>query len=552
MLLKKISSFVIRKVNYYFDKATYLYHRALMKRLLYYNVQSTKNAEKVVFWVPGGMSNMLDVEGAIGIALALRGHSTHFIICDGVYAACVKREISEKVKTTEWSQACAECKSSCSRKLEELNVPYSFIGDFVSRDEQAKLRDISKKITWRGIECFEYKGLALGKSIKSSVLRYLKGGDFPGDDNLVQEYAYSALICATAAQNSINGLKPSRVLMSHAVYVDWGPALQVALKNGQRVIGWMASYLPARFYLSQIQDPMHVDMHRISHKTWSQISQEKFTAAHEKYLLNFFMSRYKSDVSFDMKYFKPHVADISRFKKRYGLNEGKPVWGILAHINWDSVSDYAPMLFESFNEWIIETIQVAREAPDVQWLLKVHPAEAWDNPDTGVEALVRSYFSDLKNVVLIGADEDINPLDFYELLDGAVTVYGTGGLELAMQGKPVILAGKAHYGNKGFTNDPKNKAEYKDMLLNVSKLKILSTFQTLMAKKYAYCYFILRQIPISVVKNPNSKWWSFQFSKVDILKPGNDQGIDLICARIMDGEDFMMPMDSLNTDCEKV
>jgi capsule polysaccharide export protein KpsC/LpsZ len=213
----------------------------------------------------------------------------------------------------------------------------------------------------------------------------------------------------------------------------------------------------------------------------------------------------------------------------------------MAHINWDSVSDYAPMLYESFNEWMIDTIDIAKEVSDVQWLIKVHPAEAWDNPESGVEALVRKEFPELPgNIKLLSAEENISPLDFFGLVDGAVTVYGTAGLELAMQGKPVILAGDAHYGNKGFTHDAVSRLTYQNLLRHAGSIGPLRESQIDLAKKYAYCYFILRQIPVSVVANPNSKWWSFQFDQRERLLPGNDPVIDFICERLLDGKDFVM------------
>ena len=56
-----------------------------------------------------------------------------------------------------------------------------------------------------------------------------------------------------------------------------------------------------------------------------------------------------------------------------------------------------------------------------------------------------------------------NPFDFFQLVDGDVTVYGTSGLELALLGKPVILAGEAHYGGKGFTYDGLSQNSYKEL-----------------------------------------------------------------------------------------
>ena len=78
------------------------------------------------------------------------------------------------------------------------------------------------------------------------------------------------------------------------------------------------------------------------------------------------------------------------------------------------------------------------------------------------------------------------------------------------------------------------------MLSKVTHIPSLSEDQIALAKKYAYCYFMQRQIPIAVVKDPKSKWWNFQFDKKELLLEGRDPVIDFICEKIVDRTDFIM------------
>lgn len=523
------------------DLVTRAYRARTMWRLYSSSPSSEGQDAPILFWVPGGMPIMLHFEGAIAAALKLRRHKVHAIICDGIFSACVKREITDQIPVSEWAKTCGDCRRACSNTLTELGIPHSFIGDYVSKRELDHAKSVSETIIWDEVETLKYGGVSVGKNVKSAVLRYLKGHDLPTDPRLVQEYAFSGLVCASAACNAFGKLQPSRVFMSHGVYVDWGPALHTALEMQIPITAWMASYLPSRFYLRHVPDGVHIDFHNMSEEAWRDISAMPWVADEEERLNTYLTDRYLKDVSFDMKRFKPYVGKTSEVLARYRLDENKPIWGIFAHINWDTVSDYAPMLYESFNEWMSETIEIAKEVSDVQWLVKVHPAEAWDNPDSGVESLIRKKFPVLPdNIRVLPAEENISPLDFYGLVDGAVTVYGTAGLELAVHGKPVILAGDGHYGKKGFTYDAESRDAYRRLLRTVREIGPLTATQVQLAKKYAYCYFILRQVPLSVVANPNAKWWSFQFDKRERLLPGKDPVIDFLCERIMDGKDFIM------------
>lgn len=517
-------------------------YQALSMGLLYKRGRGVNElGENTLFWVPGGMPGMLQFESAVAAALKLRGNRVHAVICDGVFSACVKREITDQVPLNEWTKACSTCRLECAKVLNVMGIPFSYIGNYVTQQDLGDLRRIAENATWENLDELQYQNVNVGKNVRSAILRFLKGHDLPNDRLLVHEYAYSGLVCAAAAARAIEKLGSARIFMSHGVYVDWGPALHVALARKVPIAAWMASYLPSCFYLRHVEDGVHIDFHNMSSAAWDEIGSGVFTEKQSECLDLFLQGRYKKDTSFDMKIFKQYTGQVDRLRARYRLDPAKPLWGIMAHINWDTVSDYSPMIYESFNQWMHDTIQVIKDISDVQWLIKVHPAEVWDNPESGVEYLVKTHFPELpKHIRVLGAEENISPLDFFNMVDGGVTVYGTAGLELALQGKPVILAGDAHYGRKGFTYDADSREHYRERLKKAGQLPRLSDAEIELARRYAYCYFIQRQIPISVVRDPKSKWWNFQFSKRELLLEGQDPAIDFICETILNGRDFIM------------
>jgi hypothetical protein len=279
----------------------------------------------------------------------------------------------------------------------------------------------------------------------------------------------------------------------------------------------------------------------MSEPAWQPRSAMPLAAPQEAQLTAFLDDRYRRRNSFDMKQLAAYTGDAERLRAKYAPHAGKPVWGIMAHINWDAVRDYSPMAYDTFDEWMLATLREIVGLEDVQWLVKVHPAEAWDNPASGVERLIQKHFPSLpSHVRVIPANEQISPLDFFHLVDGGVTVYGTSGLEMSLHGRPVILAGEAHYGRKGFTHDGLTPATYRALLRAAASLPPLDEEQRALARRYAYCYFIQRQIPLSVIRDPNEPWWRFQPAKRELLLPGRDPFIDFICERFVDGEDFIM------------
>ena len=508
---------------------------------LYDRVKPAKGSRgTMLFWVPGGMPLLLHVEASIAAALRLRGFDVHAIICNSPYRGCAIRTVQEGVPIERWRDVCGTCIIKTSAVLQTMGIPYSYNGDFLTQAERDSLWDRTESVTWENLDELSYEGVCVGRNVRSSITRYLQGAALTGHEAIVREYAFSGLVSACAASRALDRFNPFRVLMSHGTYIDWGPALHAAFRRGVPVTGWKASYLSWHFYLRHVEDPLRIDFKKLSAQTWEEVKSAELTPEQNARLDKFFDDRYRKQISFDMKRPKTYSQDVSELRARYAPGS-KPVWAILAHINWDSVSDYAPMAYPSFDDWMLDTIAQAIEVPQVQWLIKIHPVEAWDNPASGVQRLIERNFPTLPDHVrVIPAEEDISPANLFELIDGGVTVYGTGGLELALMGKPVILGGEAHYAGLGFTCEGQTPEAYRNLLRSAAALGPLSPVQRGNVRKYAYSHFVQRQIPLEIVHDPRADWWALQHEKRDLLSPGNDPFIEFICDRLVDGHDFNM------------
>ncbi len=498
------------------------------------------SAGTLLFWVPGGMPLLLHVETSIAAAMKLRGYNVHAIICNAPYRACAARVVNDNLPLENWKDVCPRCVAKTSSVLETMGIGYSYIGDFISEEEREALWESTADVTWDTLDNLRWEGMGVGKYVRSAVIRFLQGASVEGHDAVIREYAYSAMVGACAANRAITKFNPWRVFMSHGVYTDWGPALHAALAHGVPVTAWKSSYLSSHFYLRHVEDPTRMDFNKLTPEVWNEVRSRELTPRQKARLDKFFEDRYQRRISFDMKQPKHYRNDVSDLRARYAPGE-KPVWAVLAHLNWDSVADYSPMAYPSFDDWMLDTIRTAIATPEVQWLIKIHPVEAVSNPENGVERLIEMNFPNLPDHVrVVPAQEDVSPANLFELIDGGVTVYGTAGLELALRGKPVILGGEAHYGGKGFTHDGLTPETYRVLLLSTSKLRPLTDDQRSLVRRYAYAHFIRRQVPLEIVRDPHSKWWSLQHQRRELLLPGNDPFLDFVCDRLLDGHDFTM------------
>ena len=86
----------------------------------------------------------------------------------------------------------------------------------------------------------------------------------------------------------------------------------------------------------------------------------------------------------------------------------------------------------------------------------------------------------------------MNTYDLVSIADLGLVFTTTAGMEMAMSGLPVIVAGQTHYRNKGFTMDAETWDSYFEMLNKVLQSPIKSRpprEQVETAWTYAYRFF---------------------------------------------------------------
>ncbi len=117
------------------------------------------------------------------------------------------------------------------------------------------------------------------------------------------------------------------------------------------------------------------------------------------------------------------------------------------------------------------------------WIVKPHPGAYF----YGEKEIISNHIKKIKKSHIVTCPEEISTKLILEIADKVVTGRGTIGLEAACFGKKPILAGNSLYSNLGITHEPKNKNEYKKLLISKKNTK-LSKKQINIAKKIIYWF----------------------------------------------------------------
>jgi hypothetical protein len=187
------------------------------------------------------------------------------------------------------------------------------------------------------------------------------------------------------------------------------------------------------------------------------------------------------------------VASVGGEKLRSSLNlDERPVVLLATNVLGDSLTLGRNIFTASMAEWIEKTVQYFAGRPDAQLVVRVHPGERLMKGPSMVGVIERAVPHRPEHIHVIGPNEKVNTYDLMEIASLGLAYTTTVGMEMAMRGVPVILAGQTHYRGRGFTHDPTTYDEYFGMLdglLSGSSAGRLNEKQVEAAWNYAYRFF---------------------------------------------------------------
>ncbi len=306
-------------------------------------------------------------------------------------------------------------------------------------------------------------------------------------------------------------------------YIEYAPYVDVIINQGKNVIQfhqpWNEKTLTflklnkktRRFHPSIITKEEFLKNHEI-----------EFSENHQIILNNIFQDRYNDKYILQsrnshkiVKMSKDEILDKINFKNK------KKVAVIYSHILWDTNLFFGEDLYDDYGQWLIETLKLANKNKEINWILKVHPANIWKYKRNNVDGkyaeiqVIEKFVGNLgEHVKILYPTTNIRTSDLFNISNYAITVRGTAGMEAPTKGITTILAGTGRYSDLGFTVDPKSIVEYESILMNLQKLGGLEKNKVDLAKKHALLSF------------DNRLWKMQSFKSIFSKNPGKVDPLD--------------------------
>ena len=408
--------------------------------------------------------------------------------------------------------------------------------------------NVSRPIAWRGTRrprrspASSWTACPVGEHARAGALRFFARGSLDGEaagEAVLRRYFRAALYTVLALRALLRrtryrrGGRPSRHLCAPGHGQRRGPLPRASAWSPRN-----PGYRKQTFIFSH-GDTYHHTMMDEPVEVWEDLDLGERGGAK---IRDYLTSRRTGSQDWIWFHEKPRF-DPDWIARQLGVDFTKPCVGLLTNVVWDAQLHYPVNAFPGLLEWLIETIGYFAKRPELQLLVRVHPAELHGTPPSRQRAAdeIEQAFPKLPPNVFVIPPE--SPVSTYALLDQcqAAIIYGTKmGVELTSIGKPVIVAGEAWIRNKGLTLDAANRDDYFALLDRLPNIDPLDEATVARANRYAFHFFFRRMIELDVM-DPTGGWPPYRpaLEGLGALEPGASSGLDVICDGILTGSAFI-------------
>jgi hypothetical protein len=289
--------------------------------------------------------------------------------------------------------------------------------------------------------------------------------------------------------------RPDVVIVPNGTIQEMGAAYRVAKYAGIPVSTYEFSDQKDCIWLAQNGEIMRQDTKAI----WATRKDTSLTEKQHTRIESLYKAKVQGDLfeNFARHWQSSRRKGSEEVRQLLGLDD-RPIVLLATNVLGDSLTLGRQVFSETMAEWIERSVDYFAKRTDVQLVIRIHPGEILTHGPSMVDVVNKVLPQLPEHIHLVGPREKVNTYDLIEMTDLGLVYTTTTGMEMAMTGVPVIVAGETHYKNNGFTWDPQTYPEYfklLDKILTQPASYRLNQIQTDLVWRYAYTFFFEFSLP---------------------------------------------------------
>jgi hypothetical protein len=494
--------------------------------------------ERVLFMSWRGWSTHLAIETVLAHAVQRRGAAPIFAYCGGRLPICDVMPVTAAPpmpchSCREYARGAIQAAGFESLSLHEvLDVGTAVL---VARDDVGGLTTVS--------ECEAYidQDLPLGRLVRTSVAWFLSRGtllDTPQTVATYRSFLVSGIVVARGLRAILKRTGADRVFFLNGSFFAESIMAALATQRGLAFGTYEKGFIRDAIVMTPNAVASRLAVPEVA---WELARDTPLTEDESEAIDAYLGDRRRGGGSLD-NFWRSRVDGVDHIRDALRLDARRPLVVMFCNILWDSAVLDRDLAFPSMGAWVVEGIRWAKSHPNLDLVVRIHPAEIQLRNHPTVERManhIRANFQELPpNVRVIDADD---PTSSYVLMDIAALglVYtSTVGLELAVRGIPVVVAAETHYRARGFTKDPQTPQQYwaeADRLLRSPPSDSERGRTSELARRYAVLFFFRFHNVLTAVNEAGRSRPQIRVNAASELDPGRDPVMDRVVSGILDG-----------------
>lgn len=509
------------------------------RRLAGESPASTPDGPRVAILTPRDWTAHVQWEGMIAQALRLRGAQVEFITCGGGLEVC------DRANT--WEGPPMPC-TSCTRYVEHSIDAHGFPRTALEAGwEDAGRAGGDDDATWAELDeislaalrdVVDADGMAYGRLTEIPVKWFLmrsSTGDDPLAPSTWRAFLRSARRIGAGMSAALDRIRPDTVLLCNGLFLFEAIAGELCRRRGIDVVTYERGFIKETLVFRRGAPACLTELHDL----WPRFADVALTPEQHRRLDDYLDARRHGRRTIDRYW------DDVRFDPPARSGSGRLVT-LFTNLTWDSAVIGKELAFPSIQAWIVAAVEAMAARPEHELVIRLHPAEVklpgkWTREP--VLPFLRERFPELPPNVRVIAPED--PTSSYPLMaasDLGLVFTSTTGMELALAGVPVIVAGETHYRGKGFTIDVAGPEEFVAALDAALEDPAHFRPDAERVRRYANLFFFEAPVDSPGVEEHVPGLARITVEHLSELAPGADPAVDRICDGILRGGDFLAPV----------
>lgn len=473
-------------------------------------------------------------EGTIARACQVRGATVEYVLCDGLLPECDMHWDSFTYNRPRPLDICEWCQAGAKARIAEFGLPHRWLGEFVTRSEKEHVFGWAQSLSPAEISKATYLKLPIGEWVQSSIFSYFR--QYPADMsnwrvvNAYRGFLLSGALVAVGLRRYLERHAVDAALLYNGRQSITRVAFEVLRAAGVRVLTHETPFFQSGHIMVKPNarcwsNQPFTDFWRL----WRSVALTR--AALQRTMKWLTDRRYGRNLTWHA--YSPSVTSDGTLRKRLTLTQGKKLLALFTSSTEETAGDRElEGAYQSQSTWVQDVVGWVKNRNDVELVIRVHPhlsgrtglARAFDE----FSFYERMKASAPRHTCIVMPDEPLNSYALMDEADVGLTFGSSTGIEMAMLGKPIVLAARNFYEvGSQIIKVRSRESLQEDLQTSLGSFSARELRRE--AYRLAYYYAFEFELPFPLVSVFGVMDVELNYKGLEALAPGLDKTLDHIC-----------------------